>query len=432
MKFSLLHPRDQLVTVMERIYGFGMTTTSGGNLSILDENGDIWITPAGVDKGNLTAGDIVCVKPDGTLIGPHKPSSEYPFHRAIYARRPDFRAIVHAHPAALVAFSIARKIPNTSIIPQAHAVCGQVGYAPYRLPGSEALGAVIADTFEAGFDVVLLENHGVVTGAESLPAAFQRFETLDFCARTLIRAETLGEVRSLTREEIAKSRKRGKKLTTFKPKFHSSCERELRQKIVDIVRRAYAQQLMTSTEGTVSARVPDICEPDAVSFLITPYGVDRFYLDIDDIVLIRNGERERRKKPSRAVRLHQAIYEACPEIGAVITAQSPNATAYSITQREFDTRTIPESYIVLRDIPLIPYGAQFGSGKKIAKRLATNIPVILLQNDAILTTGATLLQAFDRLEVAEFSAKALIDTTHIGKMIPIGEEEVKEIEEKFL
>ena len=42
MNFELLHPADQLVMLMERIYRYGMTTTSGGNLSILDENGDIF------------------------------------------------------------------------------------------------------------------------------------------------------------------------------------------------------------------------------------------------------------------------------------------------------------------------------------------------------------------------------------------------------
>ncbi len=46
-----------------------------------------------------------------------------------------------------------------------------------------------------------------------------------------------------------------------------------------------------------------------------------------------------------------SIYRDHPEIGAVITAQCPSATAYSITGRKLDTRTIPESYIVLRDIP---------------------------------------------------------------------------------
>lgn len=426
MKFSLLHPREQLITIMERIYGFEMTTTSGGNLSILDENGDIWITPAGIDKGSLTPQDIICVKPDGTVIGPHKPSSEFPFHRAIYEKRPDFRGIVHAHPPALVSFSIARKTPKTDIIPQAHAVCGEVGYAPYRLPGSLELGAIIADTFAQGFDVVLLENHGVVTGAGDLLTAFQRFETLDFCARTLIHARKLGKVHTLTEEEIALSRKFGKRLTTFKPAHHTSVERELRQKIVKVVHRAYDHLLMTSTGGTVSARV------DENSFLITPTGVDRLYLDIDDIVLIRDGQRERRKHPSRATRLHQAIYEAHPNIGAVIIAQSPGVTAYGITGQPFDTRTIPESYIVLRDIPLVPYGEQFGSGKKIAKRLSANVPVLLLQNNAILTTGATITQAFDRLEVADFSARAVIDTLAIGKLVPIGAEEVKELEAKFL
>ncbi len=38
MKFDFLHAADQIVMIMERIYGYGMTTTSGGNLSILSES----------------------------------------------------------------------------------------------------------------------------------------------------------------------------------------------------------------------------------------------------------------------------------------------------------------------------------------------------------------------------------------------------------
>ena len=48
MHFELQHPADQLVMIMDRIYKYGMTTTSGGNLSVRDDNGDIWITPAGI------------------------------------------------------------------------------------------------------------------------------------------------------------------------------------------------------------------------------------------------------------------------------------------------------------------------------------------------------------------------------------------------
>ena len=50
MRFDLMHPADQLVLMMNRIYYRGMTTTSGGNLSIKDENGVVWITPSGIDN----------------------------------------------------------------------------------------------------------------------------------------------------------------------------------------------------------------------------------------------------------------------------------------------------------------------------------------------------------------------------------------------
>ena len=83
MKLDYLHPREQLVRFMERIYKSEMTTISGGNLSILDENGDIWVTPSALEKGSLTESDIVCVKKDRIIIGKHKPSSEFPFHKAI-------------------------------------------------------------------------------------------------------------------------------------------------------------------------------------------------------------------------------------------------------------------------------------------------------------------------------------------------------------
>src|SRR3954453_19011230 len=95
---DLIHPRDAIMRTMERIYRYRMTTTSGGNLSIRDESGEIWITPARVDKGSLRRDDIVPVRGDGTAGGRPPPSAELPFHRAIYAARPELGGIVHAHP----------------------------------------------------------------------------------------------------------------------------------------------------------------------------------------------------------------------------------------------------------------------------------------------------------------------------------------------
>ncbi|HNT78045.1 MAG TPA: class II aldolase/adducin family protein [Anaerolineae bacterium] len=426
MKFSLLHPRDQLVTTMERIYHYGMTTTSGGNLSILDENGDMWITPAGVDKGTLRPADIICVHPDGNIVGPHKPSSEYPFHRAIYTQRPDFRAIVHAHPPALVAFSLARQTPDTRILAQTHALCGPVGYAPYRLPGSLELGAIIAETFAQGVASVLLENHGIVAGGASLLTAFQRFETLDFCARTLIAAaRTHNQAQPLSDEQLALAQQE-ETLPTFAPSAHTGRERELRQEIVAFTRRAYQRQLMTSAAGNASARV------DARTFLITPHGQDRLHFEIEDLVLIQEGRGEQGKTPSRMARLHQAIYAAHPDIGAILMAQPPGVMAFGVAGQPLDTRLIPESYIMLRDIPLLPYGVQFGAWQQVATPLSPATPALLIQNEALLTTGATLLQAFDRMEVAEFSAQAVLHTTSLGALAPIGDAEIAELEAKFL
>ncbi|MGD9316924.1 MAG: class II aldolase/adducin family protein [Anaerolineae bacterium] len=425
MDFDLLHPRQQLVQIMDRIYRYRLTTTSGGNLSILDENGDLWITPSGVDKGNLTPGDIMCITVDGPMEGPHTPSSEYPFHQMIFDRRPDIRAIVHAHAPALMSFSVARKIPDTCIIPQAHHVCGEVGYAPYALPGSRQLGENIADTFAQGFDVVLLENHGVVTAGPDLLTAFHRLETLDFCARTEIHACSLGPVNSLTDEQIARFERHPEPLPTFLPTHHSSRERELRQEICRMVHRAYEQRLMTSTEGTVSARL------DAASFLITPYGVDRRHLAIEDVVLVKDCQAEETKRPSRAVRLHHAIYAGHPDVNCIITAQLPYAMAYAVTRQPLDSRVIPESFVVLRDVPLVPYGLAYDAPEQVSAVISKSSPAILIQNDTVLTIGASVHQAFDRLEVVDFTAFSLLNAIPIGPLSPIGEAELKELMDKY-
>ena len=59
MNFDMLHPADQIVMIMNRIYYYGMTTTSGGNLSICDSDGRVWISTSGIDKGQLRREDIM-------------------------------------------------------------------------------------------------------------------------------------------------------------------------------------------------------------------------------------------------------------------------------------------------------------------------------------------------------------------------------------
>ena len=281
MNLDMMHPRDLITLIMKRLYGYGMTTTSGGNLSILDNEGNMWISPGSVDKGTLRPEDIVCVKADGTVVGIHKPSSEFPFHRHIYKLRPDIKAVLHAHPAALVAFSITGRKPNTSLLTKAAEICGDIGFAGYEVPGSEALGNLVSAEFEKGHNCILLQNHGVCTSGKDLLEAFERFETLDYLARIEIKAEALGKIRPLDAETRALSRTLEKKLMPeFIPAEHSVRECELREEMVKLINRSYNRMLSFSTDGTFSARVSQD------QFLVTPKGLDRMNLRNDELVLI--------------------------------------------------------------------------------------------------------------------------------------------------
>lgn len=432
------HPRVELVETLERIYAYKMTTTSGGNLSILDDNGDIWITPARVDKGSLRPTDIVRVKPDGTWEGLHPPSSELPFHRAIYKARPDINAVVHAHPVALVAFSICGKTPDTTVIPQARHVCGPVGFAPYELPGSEKLGRKIAETFAQGYFCVMLENHGVVCGGSSLQNAFQRFETLEFTAKTIIKGSILGPVKTLNEAQLGLSERGsdllerapevGGKKAVFKPYEPgpaSTEERAARQAVAEFVRRGYRQRLFTSTEGSFSARVG----PD--SFVITAYQADRKTVTEDELVLIEGEWHEAGKSPSRAAYVHQAIYRKYPEVNAIVNAMPVNTTAFACSHDKLDSRTIPESYIFLVDIPVAPYDYPYRNVGKLADLVTPKQPVVILEHNGALVAGKTPLDAFDRLEVLEATAEAVINARHLGPVRVMEGDKITELRKAF-
>ena len=421
--FSLLHPRDQIVSIMERIYSHEMTTTSGGNISVRDENGDVWITPARVDKGSLRRQDIVRIRPNGEQEGLHPPSSESPFHLSVYEVRPDLHAVIHAHPGALVSFSICGQVPDTHLFPEAWHVCGKVAFAPYALPGSIKLGARIADQCgsKARPNCVVLENHGVVIGGDTLAKAFERFETLEFTAQIILNARLLGQVNYLSEAQIELSKKPRLLSPEGSSKAPSSREKELRKEISDFIHRAYEHRLVTSTWGSFSARI------DEDSFVVTPSHVDRRELGLEDLVLVRDGKYTSDQKPSRAAGVHWAIYRAHPEIQAIVNALPLNGSAFCVSEFQLDTRTIPESYLFLKDVAKIPFEHQFGDGQEVAAVVGPKNPVALIENNGVLVAGRTVLDAFDRLEVLEATAAAIIRSRALGPISAMGPEVIQEL-----
>ena len=423
--FGYMHPADQLVTFMQRIYQRGLTTTSGGNLSVLDDNGDVWITPSGIDKGSLTRRDIMRVLPDGKTEGIHTPSVELPFHKKIYEKRPDIKAIIHAHSPALIAFSLVRRVPDTRFTPDIHFTCGKVGMAAYAVPGSRELGDNIAEKFGEGCDMVLLENHGVVVGSVDLSHAYAMFEALEFAARTEIEAGKLSRPVELTKEQLDMAKWEQADLSAAPQKTISSEERDARRNICAFTHRAYDQFLFTCTQGTFSQRLTD------GAFLTAPPSADRKYMEEADIMHIGKSPAESGGSQNYFIKFIQAVYQKHPDIQSVVIARSPNIMAFAITHNELETKTIPESYLQLRNIRKIPFEAIVKHPEETAEIFCSKVPIALVENNCILVTGDSLLNAYDRLEVAEYSARAILSAKTLGNLVPINDQQVHDIEVAF-
>jgi len=385
-----LPPAEQLVMTMNRIYEAGMTTSTGGNLSILDENGDIWITPSGIDKGSLTVKDICQVTRSGTVYGRHQASVELPFHAEIYRRSPDVRAVLHAHPPALVAFSAVRKLPDTRLTAGIYKTLGNITMASYAVPGSQDLGNRIAVEFDKNYRTVIMENHGVVIGDKSQSEAFIKLETLENAAKILINAKKTGSYSGIDDANLSLIKSNNDEYSgSLENTVVTEEEAETRKNIILFVRRCCRQKLFYGTEGEISVRLDDD------SFIMTPLNGDRLYLEEGDLVRTSGG-------------LHGKIYRSNGNINAIIGAAPSCLAAFIVTDALFDPLYIPESYIMLY-----------------------KEPVILRPNDKVYTAGVNLFKAFDRMEVAEAAANSIIAAGNIGPMIKLNKSEIDEINRAF-
>ncbi|HPY48464.1 MAG TPA: class II aldolase/adducin family protein, partial [Sedimentisphaerales bacterium] len=304
---------------------------------------------------------------------------------------------------------------------------GTVAFAPYGVPGSEDLGRKIAQKYAEGFDSVILENHGVCCAGQTLQEAFGKFETLEMCCKILIKAHTLGEPTYLTDQQLQLQSKSDVPLEAFDydPSMMSIREKELRNQISRFVERGYRQRLLTMTTGTFSARI------DREKFLITPYPLDRHAVLPEEIVMIRKGKKEFGKHPSRAVLAHKAIYDAHPDVMAIANACPLNAMAFSVCRRTVDTRTIPESYIFVREVSLLPFETVYNDFALLARTLTLQSPAAVLANSGVMVVGDSVLAAFDKLEVLECSAEAVLDAQPIGGHVAMNPEIIDELIEAF-
>lgn len=174
-----------------------------GNISARYDD-KIVITASGSANGYLEADDLVVADFDGNLIdGSKNASSEKFLHIDFYKKRPDINCVFHVHSPYLTAFASCGIGLTEGVSPEIIYCFGEIPVAEYAIPGSDELVKKTSKFFDK-FDVVLMQNHGVVIGAGSVKEAYLKLELAEMYAKTIICTKFLGGAKILPEEEIEK------------------------------------------------------------------------------------------------------------------------------------------------------------------------------------------------------------------------------------
>ncbi len=200
---SLAVAREEVAYFMRRLYRQGLTTTSGGNLSLRVDDNTVLITPSGTDKGELKGSEIAMFTIDGENLTPQfKGSIETGMHLAILRRRPEVKAVVHAHPVVATSFAAMGVDINFHLTAEAYAVLGKPVRAPYCIMGSEGLAAIVTDCL-VDTDVAVMQNHGIIAVGGSLLNAFDKLEVTENAAKMTWITHTMKSVSPMGSDQLA-------------------------------------------------------------------------------------------------------------------------------------------------------------------------------------------------------------------------------------
>jgi L-fuculose-phosphate aldolase len=198
--------RSELLRIAKCLDEQGLNRGTSGNLSARYGEGML-ITPSGMGAEGLSEDDIVFVHMDGTSRGRWQPSSEWLFHRDIFAQRADAGAVVHTHSVAATALACLRKD-----IPPFHYMIALIGgdnirCAQYATFGTQELSdnALIALKDRKA---CLLANHGMIAAGKDLHEAFKITVEVETLSEMYLRALQAGEPVLLTAEEFRAAQER--------------------------------------------------------------------------------------------------------------------------------------------------------------------------------------------------------------------------------
>ncbi len=195
--------RVRVAETMRRLYDRGLTTVSGGNVSMRNSDGYVFITASQSDKSCIDMRKVIVLSPEGENLTPKlKPSMETQMHFNIYKVRPEVMAIVHSHPVYASTFAVAGLTINSAVTGEARYMLGEVGKVAYSLMGSEKLAEICAETMKF-HDVAIMEKHGAIALGKTLFEAFDKMEVLENTAHINFNLRSLNCMSQLSEAEIS-------------------------------------------------------------------------------------------------------------------------------------------------------------------------------------------------------------------------------------
>ncbi len=178
-----------------------LTPGISGNISVRCDD-KIIITTSGSANSFLNNEDICVIDFAGNLIeGSKKASSEKFLHIEFYKKRPDIGAICHFHSPYLTSFAASGIAITEKVLPEIVFMFGEIPLAEYALPGSKLLVGETAKYFD-NYKVVLMKNHGVISGGETLKDAYLNIELCETYAQTLVLSKILGGAKILSDNQV--------------------------------------------------------------------------------------------------------------------------------------------------------------------------------------------------------------------------------------
>lgn len=193
--------QDAIVAAMQTLDQRGLNRGASGNISVRIAAGFL-ITPSGIAPEKLKPGDCVSLDADGEVLDAHgKPSSEWRFHKDIYAARKDLKAIVHVHSTYATALAcLGRDLPPFHYM-IAISGAARVKCAPYATFGTQTLSDHALEALGSS-RVCLLANHGMIAAGGSLAQAMQVAIEIESLAQQYLIACQNGEPHLLDDDEM--------------------------------------------------------------------------------------------------------------------------------------------------------------------------------------------------------------------------------------